>query len=236
MNTVDVDPPAHEATEGLLLAAEEIWKKVIALETSEYFMHRRIQKNDWNKDTLTLSTDECVFLFMEFAEHVGLDVERFGRQLHSDGASGRFLVGIAFRTVLEVEGYYIERLGASSRHQVPRTVLVTIGAAMLGIATAKAGAFSPEVGGAISGIGSLLINLLSARAEDDTPKPLDFFGEFVLNLLDSSEPTTFASLQVQTRFHDTVLLKILVALEEKGAIRRVVMDASNIGFVRVHSL
>lgn len=221
-----------EPSTRLKIAAKEEWEKLLLSEDSEFAIYRASREIHWDEEIITLNTDQCVFLFMEFAEHVGLDVERFGRQLHSEGKSGRFMVGIAFRTILEVEGYYVERPNFSSMHRVPREVLVTLGAAILGIATAQAGAVSPEVGGAISGIGSLLINLLSARAVEDKPKPFDFYGEFILKLLDPIEPVSMTKLQEQTKFHETVLRKIIADLEEKDAIRRVVMDAHEIGLIR----
>jgi hypothetical protein len=214
-----------------LSVAEQEWRKLLAREDSEYFFPRSLQKINWDEEIITLNTDQCTYLFMEFAEHAGLDLERFGRQLHADGKPGRFMVAIAFRTVLEVEGFYIERPYASSLHHVPRAVLVSLGAAILGIATAKTAAISPEIGGTISGIGSLLINILSARALDDKPKPYDFYGELILELLDPVQPVSVTILQQQTRFHEAVLRKIIEELEKKNAVRRIFMG-SDVGIIR----
>ena len=223
--------PASEAISDRLNFAEQEWIKILAREDSEYFYARSLRKIKWDKETITLSTDQCTYLFMEFAEHAGLDLERFGRQLHAENKPGRFIVGIAFRTVLEIEGFYVERPMASSLHHVPRTVLISLGAAILGIATAKTAAFSPEISGTISGIGSLLLNILSNRAIEEKPKPFDFYGELILELIDPIQPTLITSLQQQTNFHETVLLKIIDELEKKDAISRIFIG-SEVGVIR----
>lgn len=223
---------ALESTSDLLEIAHKEWEKMLSRTDSKYFVYRRFSEIKLDDEVITLSTDECVFLFMEFAEHVGLDVERFGRQLHAEGKPGRFLVGIALRTVLEVEGYYVERPGASSRHQIPRKVLIVLGAAILGFSGARAGMVHPELGGVLGGVASLLISLLAARALDDKPRPFDFAGEFILALLDPVVPVSMASLQEQTNFHETVLTKIIADLEARGAVSRIVMAGNEIGLIR----
>src|ERR1700752_527864 len=70
-------------------------------------------------------------------------------------------VGIAFRTVFEVEGHYVEIPTAFTLHKVPTRFLIVVGAVLIGISTGKAAQIHALLGGAVGGAASLLINILA---------------------------------------------------------------------------
>ncbi|HDR9128361.1 TPA: hypothetical protein QDB31_005456 [Burkholderia vietnamiensis] len=220
------------ASRALQKSANQHWIDLLSQSSTKYsWLGYRGLK--WSSEELTLTTDQCVTLMMDFAQSVGVDLPQFGRKLSGeddDDGGSEFLVGIALRTILEVDGYYVERPNASSRHFVPKDVLIAIGAAVIGIATGESTALGPIVSGAIGGVGSLLINILASRYSTSERQRVDFYGELLLQLVEDHQPVSRMALLEYTRFHAAVLDKILSKLEGAGEIEQSLDDNGRASF------
>lgn len=170
---------------------------------------------DFAKDELQFNTDDFVNLALDFAEQAGIDLKRYATNLTSDEQASEFVVGIALRTVFEVERHYEEIPGAFSIYTIPKQFLIVLGAAIIGIATAKTAQLDPILAGSISGVGSLLINILAARYIEKGDSEVDWLEEFVLQVLEEYGIQSFRELREKTFIHPELLKKVLSGLKEK---------------------
>lgn len=173
---------------------------------------------DFCEETPRFGTDDFGTLMMDLAERVGVDLTSAGRLLNPyDGNAGT--IGIAFRTVFEVEGHYIECPDAYTIYRVPRDVVFTIGAVLVGIATARTAHLQPEIAGTVSAVGSLLLNIISSRMAESKPPRLHWMEEFILRVVADRGSITYKELKRYTRLHRTMLDVWLTALVQKDLLR-----------------
>jgi hypothetical protein len=170
---------------------------------------------DFTKDELQFNTDDFIGLTMDFAEQVGIDLKRYATNLTSGDKASEFIVGVALRTVFEVERHYVEVPGAFCIYPIPKQFLIVLGAAIIGIGTAKAAQLDPILAGSISGVGSLLINILAARYVEKGDQEVDWLEEFVLQVLEEYGIQSFKELREKTFIHPELLKKVLRGLQTK---------------------
>jgi hypothetical protein len=177
---------------------------------------------DFSEDAPQFGTDDFATLMMDLAERVGIDLPSLGSQLNPySGNAGT--VGMAFRTVFEVEGHYVESPGAYTISRVPRDVVFTIGAVIVGLVTARTAHLQPEIAGTVSAVGSLLLNIISSRMTESRPPPLHWMEEFILRVVEEHGEVSYGQLKRYTKLHRTMLDTWIKALVQKELLR---VDAS----------
>jgi hypothetical protein len=174
---------------------------------------------DFSKDNLELNTDDFVDLTMDFAEEVGIDLKRFAVNLTSNEDASEYVVGVALRTMFEIEGHYVEIPHAFTVYKVPKQFLIVLGAAIIGIATAKAYELDPILAGSIGGVGSLLINILAARYLEKGKPQIDWIEELVLQVLEEYGIQSFKELKQKTHIHPPLLKKVLKSLVKQDLVK-----------------
>jgi hypothetical protein len=211
------------AEESLMDASRETWERILGRGFKYPALTARI---DLSKDEVELGTDDFVFIMMEFAEVVGVVLEEYGRRLVGDGVKEEHLIfhpGVAFRTVFEVEGYYVEIPNAYALYKVPKQFLIVLGAAMIGMAALEAGRVNSLVGGALSGVGALLINILSTRylllRSSERPE-ISWTEEFILKVLEARGEQSVKELGKHTKLYRKTIKETLEALHGKGLVER----------------
>jgi DNA-binding transcriptional ArsR family regulator len=181
---------------------------------------------DFSKDEVELGTNDFVYLMMEFAEEVGIDLKEYGKRLVEDDVPEkhlRFHPAIALRTVFEVEGYYVEIPNAYAHYKVPKQFLIVIGAALIGIAAGKATQIDAAIGGAISGVGGLLINILAVRylqLQSPAKPEITWTEEFILKILEARGEQSVKELQKHTKLYRKTIKETLDKLYKKDLVER----------------
>lgn len=116
------------------------------------------------------------------------------------------------------EKYYIEIPNACTSYKVPKKFLIVFGATLIGIVTSKTSQMDPIIAGTFSGIGSLLINILSDRYASDKNYEVDWLEEFILKVLEINGVLTFEELKRKTNIYGKTLRKTINDLEKKDLI------------------
>jgi len=173
---------------------------------------------NFSESKVTLNTDDFIYLILDFAEEVGIDLRLFANKLTGQKEASEYTVGIAFRTVFEVEGYYKEYPYASTEYQVPKKFLIILGAALIGVTTAKVSQMDTVLAGSASGAGSLLINILAERYANETEPKVNWLEEFVLQVLEKYGIQSFNELRRVTNIDSELLKKVLNDLKKKNLI------------------
>lgn len=199
-----------EASQDLRRKAEALLSSVLQTPTNEL--------ENSPASVLMLGTDDFVTISHSLAIAAGIDVADFGQRLNPSRPSP-YAFGLAIRTLAEIEGYYVEVPNAYSLHRVPRDFLVTVAAVVIGIATGKASELSVLLGGAVGGLGSLLINILSSRATT-TQSDLKWFEEMLVAVLREAGPSDLSSLKKRTGLHRAFLQLAVDGLVSKGLVTR----------------
>jgi DNA-binding transcriptional ArsR family regulator len=214
-------------------ASRETWERILQRGFKYPVLTARI---DFSEDEVELGTNDFVFLMMEFAEEAGIDLKKFGRRLVGDGVREDRLVfypGVALRTVFEVEGHYVEFPNAYTLYKVPKQALIVVGAALIGMAAGRANEIDPVVGGALTGVAGLLINILAARYLQlrDAEKPeVTWTEEFMLKVLEGRGEQSVRELQKHTKLYRKTIKETLDGLYEKGLVerRKVILDGKRV--------
>jgi hypothetical protein len=177
---------------------------------------------DLRKQELELGTDDFVLLMLAFADEVGVDLTSLGKRVWLRAKREEVFklhAAVALRSIFEVEGYYAEIEGTYTLFKVPTKLLVVVGAALIGMATGEVYKLDPVLAGAVGGVGSLLINILSARyMEPDKASDLTWTEELILTLLRDSGEQSLKQLQGCTRLYKQTLKDTLASLLEKGVV------------------
>ena len=204
-------------------ASLKTWQRILQRGFKYPVLTARI---DFSQDEVELGTNDFVFLMMEFAEEVGIDLKRYGRWLVGEGVREDRLIfhpGVALRTVFEVEGYYVEIPDAYALYKVPKQFLIVIGAALIGMVAGKTTHLDPVIGGALTGVGSLLVNILAARylQLQESGKPeVTWTEEFMLKVLESRGEQSVRELQKYTKLYRKTIKETLDGLYKKGLVER----------------
>lgn len=172
-------------------------------------------------DDVIFWPEDFVVFFTAVALEAGIDVRTYGTRLSPKSLHPEYIPGMALRTVAEVASVYVEHPHALTLFTVQRTFLVTMTAAIIGIATGKATSIDPTLGGAIGGVGALLINVLAQRYIETAEEPeTDWLEEFILTTLDRHGPHTVKELHDLTHIYSPLLSKTLRGLIKKQLIVR----------------
>jgi len=211
-------------TDSLMDTSLRTWERMLKERRSDFRVFVGADRIDLSKPEVELSTDDFVSLTMAYAEEIGIDLQEYGRKLVGDREredSLRFHAGIAFRTIFEVEGYYIEHPYAYTIYKIPTRFLIVVGAALIGIATGKAAQVDPLLGGAVGGVGSLLINILAARyIQPSEDVEITWTEEFILKFLEGRGEQSLKDLQKQTKLYKGTIKTTLERLIEKQLIQK----------------
>jgi hypothetical protein len=171
-------------------------------------------------DEVIFWPDHFVVFFTLAALEAGIDVKAYGARLNPKAASPEYIPGSAFRTVAQVAGVYAENPGALTLFKIQRAFLVTMTAALIGIATGKA-VDDKILSGVLTGVGALLINILSQRYLEDGAEPeTDWLEEFILTTLERHGPQSIVELHKLTHIHRPLLTRTLRALIRKKLVVR----------------
>lgn len=199
-----------EASQDLRRKAEALLSSVLPTPSSGL--------EESSPSVLILGTDDFVTISHSLAIAAGIDVADFGQRLNPSRPSP-YAFGLAIRILAEIEGYYVEVPNAYTLHRVPRDFLVTVAAVAIGIATGKAGDLGALLGGAVGGLGSLLINILSSRAT--TPQSdLKWFEEMLVAVLREAGPSDLTSLKKKTGLNRAFIQLAVDGLVSKGLVTR----------------
>jgi hypothetical protein len=208
----------------LLDASVALWKETVSKTRVEHPFSLFAGEIDFSAADAELGTSDFSLLVQTYAELVGIDLKEYGRKLVGATNSNDILeaqVGIAFRTVFEVEGHYVEIPAAFTLHKVPTRFLIVVGAVLIGIGTGKAAQINALLGGAVGGAASLLINILADRyVRPIDQNDLTWREEFVIKFLKTDDELSVADLHKQTKLYKTALRKALDSLVNKGLIKQ----------------
>jgi hypothetical protein len=153
-----------------LLGDEEVLQRYPALPAVSFLADRYDERPGTDTEIVVFWPEDFAYFFIDLAYAVGLDVERLGRRLDPDTTNPETTVGLAFARLCEIEGVYVEVPGALTTSRVSRAFLAAVTSAMIGIASARATSYDTAWGGAIGGIGGLLINIIATRyVREDEP-------------------------------------------------------------------
>jgi hypothetical protein len=157
--------------------------------------------------------------------------KRVGNNIREDRL--KFHAGVAFRTVFEVEGHYVEFPNAYAIYKIPKQFLIVMGAALIGMATGKAFEIGPITGGVVSGVGGLLINILAARylqlRSPDEPE-VTWTEEFILKVLEQRAEQSLRELQKHTKLYRKTIKETLDSLYKKNLVekRKVLLEGKRV--------
>jgi hypothetical protein len=165
--------------------------------------------------TIIFWPEDFVSYFLDLAEASGIDVEEFGRKLDPASEHPEYVVGFAFRALCEIEDLYVEVPGACIGCRIPRAFLITVAAAMIGIATNKLGTNNAYLTGTLSGIGSLLLNILANRYSSAAHSQTDWLEELILRTIEGDGRQTARELHERTHIESRLLEKTLHRLLDK---------------------
>lgn len=222
-------------SESLMEASLEAWQRILQREPTRYPLFTA-NGMDFSKPEVELGTNDFVFLMMEFAEEVGFDLTDYGRKLVGNNVREdklKFHAGVAFRTVFEVEGHYVEFPHAYAIYKVPKKFLIVMGAALIGMATGKAFEIDPIIGGVVSGVGGLLINILAARYLQLQPlgePEVTWTEEFILKVLEHRGEQSLKELQRHTKLYRKTIKETLDSLYAKNLVekRKVLLEGKRV--------
>jgi hypothetical protein len=208
----------------LLDRSVALWKETVSKTRLEDPFSLFAGGIDFSEPDAALGPDDFSLLMQTYCELVGMDLKEYGRKLvghtHRDDIL-KYQVGIAFRTVFEVEGYYVEAPTAFTLHKVPTRFLIIVGAVLIGIGTGKAAQINALLGGAVGGAASLLINILADRyVRPVDQNNLTWREEFVIRFLKTDDELSVTDLHRQTKLYKTVLRKTLDSLVNKQLIKQ----------------
>jgi hypothetical protein len=208
----------------LLDASVALWKETVSKTRLEHPFSLFAGEIDFSAADAELGTNDFSLLVQTYAELAGIDLKEYGRKLVGSTNSNDILeaqVGIAFRTVFEVEGYYVETPTAFTLHKVPTRFLIIVGAVLIGIGTGKAAQIHALLGGAVGGAASLLINILADRyVRPISEIDLTWREEFVIKFLKADDELSVTDLHKQTKLYKTALRKTLDSLVNKKLIKQ----------------
>lgn len=221
-------------SESLMDSSLESWQRILQRGPTRYPL---LTANiDLEKSEVELGTNDFVFLMMEFAEEVGFDLTDYGRKLVGNSVREdvlKFHAGVAFRTIFEVEGHYVEFPNAYAIYKVPKQFLIVIGAALIGMATGKAFEIGPVMGGVVSGVGGLLINILAARyleLQAQREPEITWTEEFILKVLEHYGEQSLRELQRHTKLYRKTIKETVESLYKKNLVekRKVLLEGNRI--------
>lgn len=206
----------------LITQSRATWERLSARTEPPYPLSVALARLDLRKQDLDLGTDDFLILMLAFADEAGVDLTTLGKRawLRAKQEEGfKFHAAVALRSIFEVEGYYTEIEGAYALFKVPTKILIVVGAALIGMATGKVYQLDPILGSALGGVGSLLINILSARytASDNTFE-ITWTEELILTLLRDTGEQSLKQLQRRTRLYKQTLKDTLASLSKKGLV------------------
>jgi len=208
----------------LLDASVALWKETVSKTRLDHPFSLLVDEIDFSAAYAELGTDDFGLLMQTYAELVGIDLKEYGRKLVGPTKRDDILksqVGIAFRTVFEVEGHCVEIPTAFTLYKVPTRFLIIVGAVLIGIGTGKAAQINALLGGAVGGAASLLINILADRYVRPIGEiNLTWREEFVIKFLKADDELSVADLHKQTRLYKTALRKTLDSLINKRLIKQ----------------
>jgi len=185
------------------------------------FLSSYRERLKWTAEVGDFMPEDISDLLMDYAEEAGVDLHRLGSALAPTSSHPEYEVGLALRTVLESAGIYTEVPGALTYSQVSRKVLLIIGAALIGIATAKTARSDPALAGTVGGVGGLILNIMAARYDQRPLDPgTDWLEELVLRILEELGIQSFGELQARTNIHVPLLKKVLSELRRKGLVEQ----------------
>jgi hypothetical protein len=150
----------------LITQSRSTWERIASRPDPPYPLSVALGRIDLRKEELELGTDDFALLMLAFSDEVGVDLTALGKRAWLRARreeAFKFHAAVALRSIFEVEGYYAEIEGAYTLFKVPTKVLVVVGAALIGMATGEVYKLDPVLAGVVGGVGSLLINILSAR-------------------------------------------------------------------------
>jgi hypothetical protein len=207
----------------LLEASVTLWKETVSKTRLNHPFSLVAGEIDFSAPDAELGTDDFGLLVQTYAELVGIDLKDYGRKLVGPTTRDDILksqVGIAFRTVFEVEGHYVEIPTTFTLYKVPTRFLIIVGAVLIGIGTGKAAQINALLGGAVGGAASLLINILADRyVRPVDQNSLTWREEFVIRFLKIDDELSVADLHKQTKLYKTALRKTLDSLVDKKLIK-----------------
>lgn len=178
--------------------------------------HRRLQMT---ADAGKFMPEDIVDFLTDLAEEAGIDLRRMGTALSPASEQPEVDVGAALRTVLESAGMYVEVPYALTYSEISRKVLLLLGSALIGIATSHAGNVDSRLGGAIGGVGGLILNIMAARYDRVPLEPdTDWLEELVLRVIEEHGIQSFEGLQSHTNINPELLKKVLAGLRRKGLV------------------
>lgn len=164
--------------------------------------------------------EDFIIFFTAAAAEAGIDVQAYGARLNPKATRPEFVPAAAFRVVAEVAGVYVEYPGALTLFKVERAFLVTMAAALIGIASGRI-IDDPTLSNALNGVGALLISVLAQRYLDDGAEPeTDWLEEFILRTLQQHGPQSIIDLHKLTNVHRPLLTRTLRALIRKKLVAR----------------
>jgi hypothetical protein len=208
----------------LLDTSIALWKETVSKTRLEHPFSLIAGGIDFSAADAELGTDDFSLLMQTYAELVGIDLKEYGRKLVGPTKRDDILksqVGIAYRTVFEVEGHYVEIPTAFTLYKVPTRFLIIVGAVLIGIGTGKAAQIHALLGGAVGGAASLLINILADRyVRPVDQNSLTWREEFVIKFLKTDDELSVTDLHKQTRLYKTALRKTLDSLVNKRLIKQ----------------
>jgi len=190
-----------------------------SLQLAAFLVEPYANRHGSGRDYVVFWPEDFVSFFVDLAEAAGIDQHAYGRKLDSRAKHPDHVVGVAFTILAEVEEIYVETPGALTEFRVPKSFLVAIAAAMIGIATGKAAAFDPTLGGAVSGVGALLISILANRYGENIDTSVDWLEAFVLQVAEQNQPVSLADLRELTHVDRGLLEKTMKRLLRKKLVR-----------------
>lgn len=182
---------------------------------------RRTYRDALNEnESLRLSTDEITYWCLDVMHCAGLDIDRLSKSLSGDEKSSMFYSAVAIRTLLESEGVYVERPGASSDHDLPKLIGLVVIAALTGFASEQLIEIDSIPDGVIGGVSSLIISIFANRYKkqgNSLPKTT-WLEELILKELQVSDKLTSAELFDLTNIHPATLESEIKSLVKKQLI------------------
>lgn len=186
-----------------------------------YHLQAYDQRHGADEESVTFWPEDLFAFVLDLAIVTGVDIQRFARNLTLRGASPEQVVARALVNLAEIERVYNETTGALSETRVPRQFLITLAAALIGMAVGDRNAVGGLAVGALSGIGALFINLLADRyfSEADEPKT-DFLEELVIKVLESEGPMSAPQIRAATYIENRLLRSTIRRLLAKHLLER----------------
>jgi hypothetical protein len=212
--------PKLEASEVIDWLISEDHKTPDGLELLAYHLTPYEQRHGSDRHMVVFWPEDFGNFFFDVAQEAGIDLERFGRKLDPKAKHPEHVPAFAFRTVAEIARVYRENPGALTEFRVPRSFLIIMTSAIIGVATGKAAGFDPIIAGAVGGMGSLLLNILAQRYSDDADPTTDWLEEYVLSVLETQGQQSVESLYSLTHIYKPLLTRTLRGLVKKHLVEQ----------------